>query len=91
MKSNIDTSKIGSAQAQHYHAFLDAVKGIDAHKVAKALGKQTPGVIWTDCSKTHMANQYARECASLTKLVMYPGLKRIDLKKLATDAKALKK
>lgn len=43
----------------HGQAFLDAVKGIDAYKVAQVLWSFTPGTDWRGCTKGHMANEYA--------------------------------
>jgi hypothetical protein len=48
-----------SAYAAKRKEFMHAVNPFTARAVARALNKVTPGVVWTDCSKGHMAERWA--------------------------------
>lgn len=72
--------------SHHYIAFMAATKGVDAHTVARALSKLTPGHNWRGCSRGYMAQEYARASEEQA----YSSLKALSLEKLQQTIAALK-
>lgn len=64
--------------------FMDAVKGIQAHHLSKALGTFTPGIDWAQSPKGHMADQWAK--AVVTQNDRGDGLLSVDLETLVRRA-----
>lgn len=73
-------------RSDRYIAFMAATKGVDAHTVARALSKLTPGLNWRRCSRGHMAQEYARAGEERA----YSAVKALNLEKLQRTIEALK-
>lgn len=65
--------------------FLLAVKGLGGYNVAVALSQLTPGIDWSGCSKTHMAEEYE---SAITATAVFPHMANVDLRRLSDMAKA---
>ncbi len=52
--------KLTAAEREDFAAFMAAAKGVPAYRVAFALNGLTPGTDWRQCSKSHMAEEWAR-------------------------------
>jgi hypothetical protein len=48
------------AQWDRFLFFMATTRGMRAHQVAEVIGKLTPGIDWTGCSKSDMAREFAR-------------------------------
>lgn len=68
-------------------AFLDAVRGIDANHVTRALSSLTPGIDWRNSTKTAMAAKYEQAQVEGVRS-SYPRLQTLNLQHLALKAKA---
>ena len=66
-------------EVERFQRFMETFKGFNAYTVARALEAQTPGVSWRGCSKTSMAEDYARP-------IVFSILKHIDLSKAFDEA-----
>lgn len=73
----------------HAKKFMDAVRGIEARHVTQVLSVMTLGINWNGCSKSHMAEAYGEAMVN-GRSSMYPGLRGVDLLKLAVMAQARK-
>lgn len=69
-----------------YAAFMAATKGVDAHTVARALSKLTPGHNWRGSTRGYMAQEYAR----VSEERAYSSMKDLSLEKLQQTIEELK-
>lgn len=70
--------------------FLYYVRGIPGHCVTAALTEMTPGINWSKCSKTLMAEQYALVMSDDPRrsVLGHTSLGKINLTDLANRARA---
>jgi hypothetical protein len=71
-------TKPNPAEREDFEAFMLAVRGVPAYRVAFAVNKLTPGTDWRGCSKSQMAVEWAqREHAFIRKSMKYVTLEKL--------------
>jgi len=71
-------SKLTKEQQAEFDQFMEAVRGVPAHRVAFALNRLTPTTDWRRCTKGMMAQSFAqRDCRILRSSLYAVTIERI--------------
>lgn len=70
-----------------YDAFIAAVRGFDAHTVARAMNEMTSGIDWRGCKRANLAEKFATAHRPLGRSILtYVDLARLRRMLLAKKA-----